>query len=108
MKHPIRLLMAIALTVLAGACAQTGTGMFRPDLNDDIVARVTLGQDEQQVTAVLGIPYQKIRFDNLNSTAWDYVYRDSWGYWVELSVMIGNDGRVVNKHSRRLDSRNDH
>ena len=99
--------MLWSVVLVLGACAQPGTGMYRPDLNDDIVARVTLGQDEQQVTAVLGIPYQKIRFDNLNSTAWDYVYRDSWGYWVELSVMIGNDGRVVNKHSRRLDTRND-
>ena len=95
--------MLWSVVLVLGACAQPGTGMYRPDLNDDIVARVSLGQSEQQVTGSLGKPYRQIRFDNLKSTAWDYVYKDSWGYWVELSVMIGDDGRVVAKHSRRLD-----
>jgi outer membrane protein assembly factor BamE (lipoprotein component of BamABCDE complex) len=103
MKHPFKLLAAAAVTLLAGACAQTGTGMYRPDLNDDIVARVWRSHSEQEVAASLGKPYQQIRFDNLKSTAWDYLYKDSWGYWVELSVMIGDDGRVVSKHSRRLE-----
>jgi len=95
--------MLWSVVLVLGACAQPGTGMYRPDLNDDIVARVSLGQSEQQVTGSLGKPYRQTRFDNLKSTAWDYVYKDSWGYWVELSVMIGDDGRVVAKHSRRLD-----
>jgi outer membrane protein assembly factor BamE (lipoprotein component of BamABCDE complex) len=103
MKVSLKMLVAVALAQLAGACAQTGSGVFRPDLNDDIVARVSLGHGEQQVTESLGKPYQQIRFDNLKSTAWDYLYKDTWGYWVELSVMIGDDGRVVAKHSRRLE-----
>ena len=77
--------------------------MYRHDLNDDTVARVSLGQSEQQVVVLLGMPYRQIRFDNLKSTAWDYRYRDTWGYWVDFSVMMGDDGRVVTRVSKRLD-----
>lgn len=103
-----RILMLLGVLLTLGACAQPGTGMFRPDLNDDTVARVARGQDEREVTAVLGVPYQKVRFDNLKSTAWDYRYRDTWGYWVDLSVMIGDDGRVVDKVSVRLEPIDQH
>ncbi len=85
------------------ACAQVGTGMYRPDLNDDIIARVVIGQSEQEVTTLLGIPYQRIRFDNLKATALDYRYRDTWGYWVDFSVMVGDDATVVGKVSRRIE-----
>jgi hypothetical protein len=44
-----------------------------------------------------------VRFDNLKSTAWDYLYRDTWGYWVDFSVMMGDNGLVVNKVSRRIE-----
>ena len=96
-------LAVIAFALGISACAQVGTGMYRPDLNDDVIARVSLGQREQDVTALLGPPFRRIRFDNLKSTAWDYRYRDTWGYWVEFSVMMGDDGRVVNRVSKRLD-----
>ena len=96
-------LPVILFTLGISACAQVGTGMYRPDLNDDVIARVSLGQREQDVTALLGPPFRRIRFDNLKSTAWDYRYRDTWGYWVEFSVMMGDDGRVVNRVSKRLD-----
>ena len=98
-----RILMILSIVLTLVACAQPGTGMFRPDLNDAVIGRVATGQSEQQVTALLGAPYQRIRFDNLKSTAWDYLYRDTWGYWVEFSVMVGDDGRVVNTVSRRID-----
>ena len=84
-------------------CTQLGGGLYRPDLNDDIIARVAPGQTAQEITAMLGAPYRRLRFDNLKSTAWDYRYRDTWGYWVDFSVMMGDDERVVNKVSVRLD-----
>ena len=95
----------IFLLVVAtlAACAYPGPAMYRHDLNDDIVARVSLGQSEHDVTALLGPPFRQIRFDNLKSTALDYRYRDTWGYWVEFSVMMGDEGRVVNRVSKRLD-----
>lgn len=98
-----RFLFLTGIALLAGACAQPGTGYFRADLNDDTIARVVQGQSAPEVTALLGTPYQTIRFDNLKATAWDYMYKDTWGYWVAFSVMVGDDGRVVNKISRRIE-----
>ena len=103
MRKQLQLLIAALVATLLVACVQTGTGMFRPDLNDDIIARVVIGQTEQEVTALLGSPYQRIRFDNLKSTAWDYRYKDTWGYWVDLSIMMSDDGRVREKIKVRLE-----
>ena len=96
-------LAVIPVVLVVASCVQVGTGMYRPDINDDIVARVMIGQSEQEVTTLLGMPYKRIRFDNLNSTALDYRYRDTWGYWVDFSVMVGDDAKVVGKVSRRID-----
>ncbi len=101
MGHRLPLLLVVAS--LLGACAQPGAGFYRSDLNDDIVARVTPGQSGPEVSALLGTPYQRVRFDNLKSTAWDYRFRDTWGYWVDLSVMMGDDERVVNKVLVRIE-----
>jgi hypothetical protein len=101
MKHRLGVLIVVASFL--GACAQPGTGMYRPDLNDDTVARVSPGQSGPEVSALLGAPYRRMRFDNLKATAWDYRFRDTWGYWVDLSVMMGDDGRVVNKVLVRID-----
>jgi hypothetical protein len=98
-----RILVFIMCVLTLGACAQPGKGMYRHDLNDDIIARVAIGQSAQEITTLLSEPYQRIRFDRLKSTAWDYRYRDTWGYWVDFSVMMGDDGRVVNKVSVRMD-----
>lgn len=98
-----RIWMCAMVALTLSACAQPGTGLFRPDLNDDIIARVVPGQSAQEITTLLGAPHRRVRFDNLKSTAWDYRYRDTWGYWVDFSVMIGDDGRVVNKVSVRID-----
>ena len=73
------------------------------DLTDDVVNRVMKGQSESEVTALLGMPYGRVRFEKLKSTSLDYRYRDTWGYWVDLSVMMGDDGQVVGKVSRRID-----
>lgn len=104
MWTPFRKLLVIALiTLTTAACAPIGTGFYRSDLNDDTVGRVAIGQSEREVIALLGNPNARVRFDNLKSTSMDYRYRDSWGYWVDFSAMIGDDGRVVNKVSVRID-----
>lgn len=97
-----RLCVVVMAAVIAG-CAQVGTGLYRPDINDDVVNRVTKGQSESEVTALLGMPHGRVRFEKLKSTSLDYRYRDTWGYWVDLSVMMGDDGQVVGKVSRRID-----
>lgn len=98
-----RISFFVLLVLALADCAQPGAGMYRRDLNDDIITRVAMGQTAQEITALLGPPYRRLRFDNLKSTAWDYRYRDTWGYWVDFSVMMGDDLRVVNKVSVRLD-----
>ena len=103
MKTQCRIPGFLLVVLFVSACAQTGTAFFRTDLHDDIVAHVSRGQSGQEVTALLGVPYRRVRFDNLKSTAWDYLYRDTWGYRVEFSVMIGDDGRVMGTVSRRID-----
>ena len=103
MTRAMTLQMLLAATLFLSACAQPGAGVFRNDLNDDMTARILPGQGSPEVTALIGTPYRRVRFDNLKSTAWDYLYRDTWGYWVEFSVMVGDDDRVVNKVSRRID-----
>ena len=100
LRRETRLLMA---ALLLSSCAQTGGALYRPDLKDDLVAHVQRGQSEQEVSALLGTPYRRIRFDNLQSTAWDYRYRDTWGYWVYYSVLFADNGRVTGTFSKRID-----
>ena len=85
-----RICIFLLVVATLGACAHPGPAMYRHDLNDDIVARVSLGQSEQQVVVLLGMPYRQIRFDNLKSTAWDYRYRGHLGV---LGGFQRNDGR---------------
>ncbi|MEP7155506.1 MAG: hypothetical protein ABI905_07015 [Betaproteobacteria bacterium] len=103
MRRGIKFFIMMAAALFISACAQPGTGVYRNDITDDMTARVLPGQASAEVTANIGTPYRRVRFDNLKATAWDYLYRDTWGYWVEFAVMVGDDDRVVNKVSRRID-----
>lgn len=103
MKLTFSQMCVTVMAISLAACAQVGAGMYRPDLNDDIINRVAVGQNAQEISTLLGLPHQRVRFDNLKSTAWDYLYRDTWGYWVDFSVMMGDNGLVVNKVSRRIE-----
>lgn len=77
-------------------------------LTDENFSRVQAGQDEEQVRATLGPPWRKMDFERQQQLAWDYLYRDTWGYRVEASVLFDRQGKVVGKAFRRLDdSRND-
>lgn len=93
----------VGLLCVLAACASDLPRVYRPDLNDDIVKAVKDGDTEAAVVAKLGQPYRRIRFDNLKATAMDYRYRDSWGYWVDYSVMIGDDGLVAGRFAARID-----
>lgn len=97
--------IGFALVALCG-CAQDARNQYdsvflNPRITDAIVATVQADMDVAQVQRLLGKPYQRIRFDNLRATAWDYRYVDTWGYLVELAVMADDQGKVVNKISKR-------
>ncbi|MBL8518513.1 MAG: outer membrane protein assembly factor BamE [Betaproteobacteria bacterium] len=77
-------------------------------LTDENFHRIQNGMSEEAVRATVGPPWRKVPFERLQQTAWDYLYRDTWGYRVEFSVLFNPSGEVVGKTSRRLDdSRND-
>jgi outer membrane protein assembly factor BamE (lipoprotein component of BamABCDE complex) len=98
-----RLLTTLVLTIGLAACSTyTPSSYFlTPGLNDDRAAKIVSGMDAPNVEAIIGAPHQRVRFDNLKATAWDYRYIDSWGYIIDFSVMIGDDGKVVTKISAR-------
>ena len=81
----------------------------RVTLNDDVTQQIAIGDAAADVLLRIGPPFRSIRFDNLRQTAWDYRYRDTWGYLVEFSVMMDDGDHVGGKFSRRLtpDDRND-
>jgi outer membrane protein assembly factor BamE (lipoprotein component of BamABCDE complex) len=93
---------AMSVAILCASCAQY------PVITDDRASAIVAGMSGDDVVTRLGEPYQRVAFANLNATAWDYRYTDTWGYRVAFSVMMGNDGRVVNKVSRRMERPDNH
>jgi outer membrane protein assembly factor BamE (lipoprotein component of BamABCDE complex) len=88
-------------------CAQDArnhysSAFLNPGITDATVASVQVDMNVAQLQALLGQPYQRIRFDNLRATAWDYRFVDTWGYLVELAVMVDDQGKVINKISKRV------
>lgn len=77
-------------------------------LTDENFHRIQSGMNEEAVRATIGPPWRKMSFERQQQVAWDYLYRDTWGYRVEFSVLFNPSGEVVGKTSRRLDdTRND-
>ena len=78
-------------------------------LTDNATLQIAIGDSAADVLQRIGPPLRTIRFNNLRQTAWDYRYRDTWGYLVEFSVMMDERELVAGKFSRRLtaDDRND-
>jgi len=70
-------------------------------LNDDAFRAIQRGMPASEVLARLGAPYQKMRFENTKTTAWDYHYRDTWGYDADFSVIMDAVGIVASTISVR-------
>jgi outer membrane protein assembly factor BamE (lipoprotein component of BamABCDE complex) len=70
-------------------------------LNDDALQAIQRGMPASEVLARLGAPYQKARFERTKTTAWDYHYRDTWGYDADFSVIMDDAGRVASTISVR-------
>lgn len=97
----------LVVASLLGGCAghpdnHYASAFLSQGLNDTMVRQIERGMTHEEVLRLLGPPLQRIRFDNLKATAWDYRYVDTWGYFVDYAVMIGDDGRVVNTVSARI------
>jgi hypothetical protein len=71
-------------------------------LTDDVIQTIHAGLTADEVLAKVGPPHRRVRFDNLRATSWDYRYQDTWGYLVDLSIMIDDKNRVTGKVLQRL------
>jgi len=77
-------------------------------LTDDTFYRIQNGvTTREQVRRMLGPPWRVVRFDNLRQDAWDYRFRDSWGYLADFSVMIDDRGVVASRVTARIESGRD-
>ena len=61
------------------------------------------GMTADAVSFLIGPPYRHVAFQRLGATAWDYRFRDTWGYMVELSVMVDAQNRVAGKVLQRIE-----
>jgi outer membrane protein assembly factor BamE (lipoprotein component of BamABCDE complex) len=92
----MKTVLAVALCAALGAgCASMGSmNVYRNDLNEDKVSAVRIGESAESLKTRLGEPYQRVHFEFLRSTAWDYRYKDLFGFWTDISFMIDGDNRV--------------
>lgn len=72
-------------------------------LIDDVIQTINAGLTADDILAKIGPPHRRVRFDNLRATSWDYRYQDTWGYVVDLSIMVDDKNRVTGKVLQRLD-----
>ncbi len=60
-----------------------------------------------EVSALIGPPWRTIYFPRQKQTAWDYRFRDLWGFRTEQSIVFDAAGVVVSKPQQRLDDNGD-
>jgi hypothetical protein len=78
--------------------------IFPNVLTDDTIQQISAGQTAEAVLWRIGPPHARVRFDHLKQTAWDYRYRDTWGYVVKLAVMMDDQNRVASKVTERIEA----
>jgi outer membrane protein assembly factor BamE (lipoprotein component of BamABCDE complex) len=77
-------------------------------LTDDMFYRIHTGTTtKDEVQRLIGPPHRIVRFDNLKQDAWDYRFRDTWGYLADFSVMMDDRGIVAGKVTARIESGKD-
>ena len=94
------------LPLAAHACGShsaSGTRSVHSRVLDDRSAgAIQAGMTAAEVLERLGPPYTKMRFEATKTTAWDYHYRDAWGYDADFSVIMDDANVVAGKMSVRL------
>jgi outer membrane protein assembly factor BamE (lipoprotein component of BamABCDE complex) len=74
-----------------------------PRVTTDTALKVAPGMSESDIEALLGEPQRMGRFPRTKTVAWDYDFRDDWGYASTFSVVFNDAGSVVSKASVRKD-----
>jgi outer membrane protein assembly factor BamE (lipoprotein component of BamABCDE complex) len=72
-------------------------------LDDVRFQAIQPGMTKDELLRFIGPPFQTGRFPNLRQTAWDYRFRDTWGYEAILSVMLDDNDVVVGRVIQRID-----
>ena len=72
-------------------------------LDDVRFQEIRPGMTKEELLRHIGPPFQTGRFPNLRQTAWDYRFRDTWGYEAYLSVMIDDNGIVAGRITQRIE-----
>ena len=109
-KHAARIAaIALALAPLASPFAAAASplvavhGAFARTAGEGALRRIHEGMTADDVVAALGEPVRKMRFPLSGTTAWDYEFRDAWGYDSEFSVIVSDAGVVVGTFAARHD-----
>ena len=97
--------VAVPLATLTPLAANAGGKVIvtRQVLGDGLFSQIQPGMKGDDVLALIGPPRARTRFAATMTTAWDYRYRDTWGYEAEFSVIFDDAGLVVSKFSARID-----
>lgn len=77
-------------------------------LDEDHFAKIQGGvTTEEDLLRLIGPPWRRVDFPNLRQVAWDYRFRDTWGYLADLSVMVDERRVVAGKVVARIEPRSD-
>lgn len=103
-----KIVKAVAIAALAGAALAAGcaSGPFATGASarsDELFSRIQPGMTTDDVRRLLGPPDQTMPFPLSHTVAWDYRYKDTWGYVCEFSVTFDADGRASSTLSWRYD-----
>ena len=96
--NPKPLVLAIAACAALAGCAAAP----RLERSDTQFYGIEVGMSLQEVERMLGPPDWTMSFPRTRTVAWDYEYRDTWGYLSLMSVTFDVDGRAVGKFRQRL------
>ena len=98
---------AIAVAPMSQAHAETlpkfSIQVGAPRVTTDTTTKVAPGMSESDIQGLLGEPQRMARFPRSQTVAWDYDFRDNWGYASTFSVIFNDAGSVVSKVSVRQD-----
>jgi outer membrane protein assembly factor BamE (lipoprotein component of BamABCDE complex) len=73
----------------------------RSRVNDELIQKIQPGQTQEDVANLVGSPQRTTRFPRSHTLAWDYDYRDTWGYEAVFSVIFDDSGTVQSKTNVR-------
>lgn len=72
-------------------------------LNDDTFQRIRAGMTRDEILRTIGPPGNTLGFKRTGHVAWDYRYRDTWGYQAIFSVTFDSNWIVVSKFTQRIE-----